>query len=205
MMRKSKDYSVQCAAEVEKRDGVHNLAGGNNRGIGKFRYERCERRTRHGEFCYQHRGRKVERYGVTNAVAEGVWLKPTIRNGRFFVKLSSKSQTRECAIHRLILETYIGPCPVGMECRHLDGNPQNNNLDNLCWGTRLQNQQDRIKHGTTNCGERNGRSKITEKKVRRIRQMLKIGILSQKRIAQFYQITQMTVSNIKQKRIWKNI
>ena len=48
-------------------------------------------------------------------------------------------------IHRLVLEAFVGPCPVGMECRHLDSDKSNNRADNLTWGTPKQNMQDRVK------------------------------------------------------------
>lgn len=51
-------------------------------------------------------------------------------------------------IHRLVLEAFVGPCPQGMECRHLDGNAGNNVLSNLAWGTHLENEADRVRHGT---------------------------------------------------------
>ncbi|HDY88505.1 MAG TPA: hypothetical protein ENH82_10410, partial [bacterium] len=64
-----------------------------------------------------------------------------------------KDGQRDCRqIHRLVLEAFVSLCPERMECRHLDGNPQNNRLDNLMWGTRSENQQDRIVHGTSNNG-----------------------------------------------------
>src|SRR5271166_1685861 len=44
--------------------------------------------------------------------------------------------------HTLVLLTFVGPCPEGYECRHLDGNPANNRLRNLAWGTRLENAAD---------------------------------------------------------------
>jgi HNH endonuclease len=50
-------------------------------------------------------------------------------------------------VHRLVLEAFVGPCPTGLECRHLDGDPSNNRLDNLRWGTRLENVADTIRHG----------------------------------------------------------
>lgn len=50
-------------------------------------------------------------------------------------------------IHRLVLEAFVGPCPKGQESRHLDSDRQNNCLDNLCWGTRSENAQDRLKTG----------------------------------------------------------
>jgi hypothetical protein len=54
-------------------------------------------------------------------------------------------------VHCAVLEAFVGPCPPGKECRHLDGNGQNNKLQNLKWGTRLENVQDSIKHGTNYC------------------------------------------------------
>ena len=52
-------------------------------------------------------------------------------------------------VHRLVLEAFIGPCPPGMECRHFpDRNPGNNRLENLRWGTRQENMDDKRIHGT---------------------------------------------------------
>lgn len=50
--------------------------------------------------------------------------------------------------HRLVLEAFIGPCPEGMECRHLDGDAGNNRLENLAWGTPIENGEDKVRHGT---------------------------------------------------------
>lgn len=30
-----------------------------------------------------------------------------------------------------------------MECRHLNGNPVDNRLENLCWGTHSENEYDK--------------------------------------------------------------
>lgn len=102
-------------------------------------------------------------------------LKPTPRkkSGHMVVCLG-----RRCArlVHRLVLEAFVGPCPEGMECRHLDGNPANNRLDNLCWGTRRENCEDAVRHGTAFMfpgqesmrGEANLAAKLTESVVREI-------------------------------------
>jgi hypothetical protein len=66
-------------------------------------------------------------------------------------------------VHRLVLEAFSGPCPPGLECRHLNGNPSDNRWpENIKWGTDKENQGDRVSHGTSNHGERNGMSKLTE-------------------------------------------
>lgn len=51
-------------------------------------------------------------------------------------------------VHRLVLTTFVGPCPEGSEACHGDGDPTNNRLDNLRWGTHLENEADKKRHGT---------------------------------------------------------
>jgi hypothetical protein len=50
-------------------------------------------------------------------------------------------------VHQVILEAFVGPCPEGLECRHLNGNPADNRSSNLKWGTRAENIEDEKKHG----------------------------------------------------------
>lgn len=47
-------------------------------------------------------------------------------------------------LHRLLLQTFVSPCPPGMVCRHLDGNQLNFSLKNLKWGTHSENRRDMI-------------------------------------------------------------
>jgi hypothetical protein len=99
-----------------------------------------------------------------NKRRELTWRRPTWNSiskcwGYFQVKISGKNGTKLKAVHRLVLQTFVGPCPEGMEARHLDGSKYNNHLSNLAWGTRQQNSGlDKIAHGTSNRGVRNGSS-----------------------------------------------
>jgi len=47
-------------------------------------------------------------------------------------------------VHRLVLLAFIGPSDL--QVRHLDGNPTNNNLSNLLYGTAKENAEDREFH-----------------------------------------------------------
>lgn len=53
-------------------------------------------------------------------------------------------------VHRLVLFAFVGVPPANtqrIEARHLDGNPANNNLTNLAWGTVAENRADRRRLG----------------------------------------------------------
>lgn len=51
-------------------------------------------------------------------------------------------------VHRLVMAAFVGPIPDGMEVCHGDGTRSNNRLHNLRYGTRSDNVQDALKHGT---------------------------------------------------------
>ncbi len=137
---------------------------------------------------------------------KGRWIKPTKYKGGYCgVSLQREKKDYFRRVHRLILETYVGLCPKGMETRHLDGNPANNHLDNLCWGTPKENMGDRDLHGRTGRGELNGRCILTESDVRMVIYMYRTGLFMQREIATMYKIDQTTVSAIVSKKIWKFI
>jgi hypothetical protein len=46
------------------------------------------------------------------------------------------------------LWAFTGENPADLETRHMDGNPGNNALGNLAFGTASENAHDRVRHGT---------------------------------------------------------
>lgn len=75
-------------------------------------------------------------------------LKPQIhQSGHPLVRLSEDGRGRTYTVHLLVMEAFVGPRPADMETRHLDGNAANNNLSNLCYGTRSENIYDQVRHG----------------------------------------------------------
>ncbi len=85
------------------------------------------------------------------------------------VILSKHGARQAYTVHRLVLETFVGPCPAGKECAHEDGDRLNNRLNNLSWKTRKDNCFDKMRHGTQQFGEHCSYSKLTEDDVREIR------------------------------------
>lgn len=97
------------------------------------------------------RVRSVDRTDALGRRKSGVMLKLwRDPKGRLHAELQGKRHT----VSRLVLEAFVGPAPVGTEGCHNDGNPSNNQLGNLRWGSRSSNTRDAVKHGTNACTKR---------------------------------------------------
>jgi hypothetical protein len=130
-------------------------------------------------------------------------LKDSItEDGYLYVRLKGK----HCPIHRLVLETFVGPCPENCECRHLDSNRSNPDLTNLSWGTRKENAIDRKSNGTEIFvnGEKHPNAKLTDEQVVEIKVSLDKGFgLSE--LGREYGVTPQAIWCIKNNRTRKNI
>lgn len=89
----------------------------------------------------------------------GKILNPWTESGYKTVDLSKEGVKKSFAVHIIVCTTFHGKCSEGLECRHLDGDQQNNLPDNLMWGTRKENVHDAIRHGTMPflCGRGGGK------------------------------------------------
>jgi hypothetical protein len=63
------------------------------------------------------------------------------------VGLSKNGKPKTLGVHKLIAMTFIGPCPDGEEVRHNNGIKTDNSAGNLSYGTRSQNEYDKVRHG----------------------------------------------------------
>lgn len=74
--------------------------------------------------------------------------KPVPRaSGHVMVMLTDGEIRKSADIHRLVMVAFCGPCPDGMEVCHNNGDPTDNRLSNLRYGTRSENIYDMVKHG----------------------------------------------------------
>lgn len=69
-------------------------------------------------------------------------------DGYLRVRLNVPGFPKWHMVHKLVMETFVGPRPDGMVIRHLDGSATNCALTNLKYGTNSENQMDRKDHGT---------------------------------------------------------
>jgi|SRR6267142_3080400 len=118
------------------------------------------------------------------------------------VGLWKRKKHHSKSLHVLVLEAFVGKCPHGYVCRHFpDANPTNNRLINLAWGTRSENENDKIVHGTSNHGIRNGQAKLTLEAIQEIRKSQK----SYKLLAEEYKVNRSQISRVKTKTTWKEV
>jgi hypothetical protein len=145
---------------------------------------------------------EISDLGEIRHVGKANLLKFTTKQGKLpyqRASLCTDGKIQKFAVHRLVLQTFVGPCPDGHECMHLDDNPRNNKLENLKWGTRKEN------HSTIRRkGERNGRSKLTNEQVLIIRELVSYGN-KQTLLAKDFNVTRTTIGHIVARRIWPHI
>ena len=135
------------------------------------------------------------------------WLKP-YANTSGYLQVSLCPQR---TIHRLVLETYVGPRPDDMQCRHLNGDKQDNRLENLCWGTRSENAQDAIQHGTfpksnlKNFGEKSPNSKLSDQDRRLIFSLYHDGAYTQRELANYFNVHCSNIHYIVHQNRWGSL
>lgn len=133
-------------------------------------------------------------------------LSPTCnKRNRLTVQLCRDGKAYRRFVHRLILEAFVGPCPDGMECCHFpDRDTKNNRLSNLRWDTKEANMADKICHGTDPKGERNGNSKLGDKQVLEVLELLRSG-MTQQEIADHFGVSDSAISFIATGSTWKHL
>ena len=127
-----------------------------------------------------------------------------VANGYPFVKLIKDGKYTGRAVHRLVLEAFIGPCPDGMQACHGDGVKTHSWLSNLRWDTPKNNCEDQRKHGHLRRGQLNGYSRLSESQVVEIRSAFAAGE-SQRNLARRYGVAVKTINCIIRKETWAHV
>lgn len=124
-------------------------------------------------------------------------------NGYFTVGLSRGGIEKTRLVHQLVAAAFIGPCPPGQEVRHGPNGKLDNRASELCYGTRKENFQDRVRDGVINRGERNGHAKLTWEAVDDIRRRVAAGE-TQRTVAAHYGVHFATVSAVIVGKNWRH-
>lgn len=123
-------------------------------------------------------------------------MKPYKHSKYKYLQLSIGGKCKK--VHQLVLEAFVSLCPDGMEACHNDGNPENNNLSNLRWGTRSSNVIDSVQHGTHPV------AKLNKDKVINIKKMLRSHV-PHRIMANMYNVSRSTISYINTGKVWNYV
>jgi predicted XRE-type DNA-binding protein len=130
-------------------------------------------------------------------------LKTRVNNsGNEQVRLTGPDgKQRAHGVGNLVLRAWVGPPPPGQECRHGPRGRRCHELSNLCWGTKVENEADKVRDGTDSRGEKNGRSKLTEQDVLDVR----ASGMTQQQLADKYGVSQKQISFIINRKLWSHV
>jgi hypothetical protein len=125
-------------------------------------------------------------------------------HGYPYVAPSVKGKQRSIYAHIMICEAFHGARPEGHLVRHMDGDRTHISPENLEYGTPLENQRDRARHGTDFKGERHPHARLTEAEVREIRDLYDHKIRLRD-IADHYGISPSTAQQVGSRRRWAHV
>lgn len=124
-----------------------------------------------------------------------------------FLTLTNSNGYAICSpglLHRIVIETFIGEIPEGMQIDHIDGNKSNNYLSNLEIVTKSENQKRKYKNLSLSKkidGEKNPMSKLTEEDVLKMYEMFKEN-KTDKEIAVLYGLHTNYISLVRYGKRW---
>lgn len=144
-------------------------------------------------------GNKIKTFYKT----KGRVLTQRTDRGYKLVGLWKNNKEKNCRVHRLVAAAFIGKCPDGYDCRHKNGIRDDNVPSNLEYGTRSENEMDKVLHGKDQRGEKHWNSKLTARKVNLIKWLYKTKLFTQNQIAEMYGVHQWTISGILLGKTWK--
>ncbi|MDO3651426.1 NUMOD4 domain-containing protein, partial [Nocardia mangyaensis] len=126
-------------------------------------------------------------------------LKPFISNqGYEIITLCNKGNTKKFSVHRLIADILLKEYYVdGYIVNHIDGNKVNNHADNLKWCSYSENLKHAYDTGLNKAkiGENHPSSKLNNKQINEVRDMLKSG-QNYKTIADKFNVSTTLIGSI---------
>lgn len=138
----------------------------------------------------------------------GFVLSPKVdRHGYLKVTLWRGGDSRHTQVHRIVAETWCGPCPsTDYEAAHNDGIRTNCAASNIRWATASENAKDRSEHGNWHParGSSHWKSKLDETKVSDIKRMAAAGV-KQVSIGEIFGVSKTTICDILKGRLWTHV
>lgn len=148
---------------------------------------------------------RVKSFNYKHTGKEQILKSSNDSHGYLKVSLYKNNKREYFKVHKLVLEAFGSLYSSGLECRHLNGVRSDNRLCNLKLGTGKENCRDAINHGTFQMGSKHYLSKLDDDQIRVIRNLCKEGELTLEKIGKRFGVSITTISDIKNKKIYKSV
>ena len=131
--------------------------------------------------------------------------------GYFVINIhtSPEGKLKTYSVHKIVMESFRGERKAGYTINHIDGNKENNRLENLEYVSHLENMRHAFKMGLVPkdnfLGTRNPKCKLSEKDVIRIRRLYSTGRYKQSDLSKIFSVDQTQISCIVLRKSWRHI
>ena len=114
------------------------------------------------------------------------------------------SVPKNFSVHKLVIETFLGKTPEGMEVNHKNGNKKDNRVENLEFVTHKENVNHAHENGLVkNHGEDSFKSKLKNEDILVIRKLCLEKPIRE--ISKLYKVDRNTIRQIMLGETWKHI
>lgn len=159
------------------------------------------------EIWIKNNGYKISNYGkVTKKNSDKLQKMSLNKCGYVMCNVVFNDGFKCSVVHRVIAYAFLRDTyKKGLEVNHIDGNKENNRVDNLEWVTKSENQ----KHEVTVLQQRNGsncyHSTLDDAKAIEIYNMAKTRLYSVKDIAKIFDVQPSAVSKVINGWSWRHL
>lgn len=163
------------------------------------------------EIWIENNGYRISNYGkVTKKNSDKLQKMNTNEFGYVMCSVKFKDGFYARSVHRAVAYAFLGDTyRKGLEVNHIDGNKENNRVDNLEWSTLKEQMQHAYSNNLKEPvqGILQGNSVLTEKEVKEIREIYKshskeFGMIA---LAKKYNVSVSTINKCVGRRSYKNV
>lgn len=149
----------------------------------------------------------ISKAGLVTKCENNIFIPIAVHNHRGYRRVSIKYKAGHKIelIHRLVLKVFVRlpSKTIREEAAHLNGQRDDNRLENLQWCTCKENNSHKKRHGTYLDGVNVPTAKLTPEKVTLIKYLARLGFYY-KEIARVFNVSQPSISRIIKNQRWVN-